>query len=265
MFYSPQTLRQILGLREYLKERKEQNAEDAVDRWIRMVASNRLTGHSPGFFSVYTLPPNQAVSPQAQIKINEKRKQEAPDRDVKSIILKKSISLQKDLTQHERAMLRAVGKRARFFNNDAREATDLEPESVSLVVTSPPFLDIVQYKEDNWLRCWFNYIDAAAVGEGITTTPSLGDWRNAMRGALDELRRILKPNGWIAFEVGEVRGGKILLDEAIAPIGSEVGLRCHGIVINDQEFTKTSNCWGVKNNNRGTNSNRIVLFRKETT
>jgi hypothetical protein len=82
---------------------------------------------------------------------------------------------------------------------------------------------------------------------------------------LDELRRILKPNGWIAFEVGEVRGGKILLDEAIAPIGSEVGLRCHGIVINDQEFTKTSNCWGVKNNNRGTNSNRIVLFRKETT
>ncbi len=23
---------------------------DAVDRWIRMVATNRLTGHSPGFF-----------------------------------------------------------------------------------------------------------------------------------------------------------------------------------------------------------------------
>ena len=33
-------------------------------RWVRMVAVNRLTGHSPGFFSVYTLPPNQAVSVQ---------------------------------------------------------------------------------------------------------------------------------------------------------------------------------------------------------
>jgi hypothetical protein len=38
-----------------------------------MVAINRLTGHSPGFFSVYTLPPNQAVSVQSQRKINEKR------------------------------------------------------------------------------------------------------------------------------------------------------------------------------------------------
>ena len=39
---------------------------DGVDRWIRMVAVNRLTGHSPGFFSVYTLPPNQATSVDAQ-------------------------------------------------------------------------------------------------------------------------------------------------------------------------------------------------------
>ncbi len=37
-----------------------------------MVAINRLTGHSPGFFSVYTLPPNQATSVQAQRKINGK-------------------------------------------------------------------------------------------------------------------------------------------------------------------------------------------------
>ena len=46
------------------------DALDGVDRWIRMVAVNRLTGHSPGFFSVYTLPPNQAASLDAQAKIN---------------------------------------------------------------------------------------------------------------------------------------------------------------------------------------------------
>ena len=45
--------------------------EDNIDRWIRMVATNRLTGHSPGFFSVYTLPPNQAASQNSQIKINK--------------------------------------------------------------------------------------------------------------------------------------------------------------------------------------------------
>jgi hypothetical protein len=34
------------------------------------------------------------------------------------------------------------------------------------------------------------------------------------------------------------------------------------VLINDQDFTKTANCWGVDNNARGTNSNRIVLFQK---
>ena len=61
-----------------------------------MVALNRLTGHSPGFFSVYTLPPNQAASLTAQRKINEKRGQTPPHRDVDAIILKKSRGLLAD-------------------------------------------------------------------------------------------------------------------------------------------------------------------------
>ena len=60
---------------------------DAVDEWIEMVAVNRLTGHSRGFFSVYTLPPNQAVSIKAQRKINERRKQSPPPRDVVELII----------------------------------------------------------------------------------------------------------------------------------------------------------------------------------
>jgi hypothetical protein len=32
--------------------------------------------------------------------------------------------------------------------------------------------------------------------------------------------------------------------------------------VHAQEFTKTANCWGVDNNSKGTNTNRIVVFRK---
>ena len=35
------------------------------------------------------------------------------------------------------------------------------------------------------------------------------------------------------------------------------------VMINAQEFTKTANCWGIDNNTRGTNTNRIVLLRRE--
>jgi len=73
-FYSPQTFRHICALRSFLIERAPlDRTPDPVVDWIRMVAINRLTGHSPGFFSVYTLPPNQAVSAQRQRKINEQR------------------------------------------------------------------------------------------------------------------------------------------------------------------------------------------------
>lgn len=95
-FYHPSTLRQITALRSYLISREAANALDHVDDWIRMVAINRLTGHSSGFFSVYSLPPNQAVSVSAQLKINEKRKQVPPERNVPAIILKKTRSLLKD-------------------------------------------------------------------------------------------------------------------------------------------------------------------------
>ena len=74
VFYSPQTLRHIYALRQWLLARAPiDRVVDPVDDWIRMVAINRLTGHSSGFFSVYTLPPNQAVSIASQRKINAKR------------------------------------------------------------------------------------------------------------------------------------------------------------------------------------------------
>ena len=58
-FYHPATLRRIVNLRGELLGRRSDGRMDRVDRWIQMVATNRLTGHSPGFFSVYTLPPTR--------------------------------------------------------------------------------------------------------------------------------------------------------------------------------------------------------------
>ena len=227
-----------------------------------MIATNRLTGHSSGFFSVYTLPPNQAVSAQSQIRINEKRKQKPDYRDVKQIILKKSIQLIKGVPEHLREQLYEISNQALFITNDARYTSEITGESVSLTVTSPPFLDTVQYAEDNWLRCWFNSIDVTTVSRNITMSKTVEQWSMVMKQVLMELFRVTKPNGMVAFEVGEVRNGKVKLDEYIVPLGLEVGFRCEGIVINEQKFTKTANIWGIDNNDKGTNSNRIVLFQK---
>ena len=258
VFYHRETLSHLLALRSYLLE--SSSPLDSVDQWIRMVATNRLTGHSPGFFSVYTLPPNQAASLRAQEKINQKRNQTPPQRDVAAIIKKKSKSLLKTISDGDLARLRKASKNARFITSSATDTHEIADESVMLVVTSPPFLDVIDYQGDNWLRCWFNGFDAAQVKVWGYRKPE--DWQAAMEMVLKELYRVLKKGGHIAFEVGEVRKGTILLEELVIPAGMAVGLEVEFVLVNEQEFTKTAQCWGVDNLGKGTNTNRVVLFSK---
>ncbi len=262
MFYHRDTERELLALRNYLIARHAEYTEDATDRWIRMVATNRLTGHSPGFFSVYTLPPNQATTAENQIRINQRLKQKPEYRDVRELILRKSKQLQSKLTPEQRANLHAVAETATFMDDSAASTLGIPTESVKLTVTSPPFLDVVQYAKDNWLRCWFNAHDAEDVASKITMCSTVSHWSTAMLEVFRELYRVTVPNGWVAFEVGEVRNGKIKLEEVVAPIGISAGFACMAVAINAQKFTKTANIWGVSNNSLGTNTNRIVLFRK---
>ncbi len=250
-FYHPDTLSEIVGLRQYLIEQDNNGKIDAVDDWIRMVAINRLTGHSPGFFSVYSLPPNQAVTVERQLRINEQRNQVPPKRDVKKLIAKKSRSLLKE------GGLRTQGD---LFVGTSDHTPVIETGSISLVVTSPPFLDIVQYASDNWLRCWFAGIHTSDVN--IAMHRKVEGWQAFTRDTLRELSRVVRPGGHIAYEVGEVRGGKVELDRIVLDAAHGLPVRPLAVLINDQEFTKTANCWGVSNNISGTNTNRIVILER---
>lgn len=262
MFYHPDTERELLALRDYLGRHAAEGTDDAIDRWIRMVATNRLTGHSPGFFSVYTLPPNQATTPENQTRINRKLKQKPEYRDTRALISRKSAQLLARLTADNRAALRRAAKSALLLERPAADTRELKSGSVQLTVTSPPFLDVVHYARDNWLRCWFNGIDAQAVGAGITMSRTVEEWSEAMGAVFAELYRVTRSGGRVAFEVGEVKRGKVRLEEIVAPLGTAAGFECEAVLINAQKFTKTANIWGVRNNSKGTNTNRIVLMRK---
>jgi hypothetical protein len=220
-FYHRDTLTQIIALKEYLLGREESGEIDNVDKWIRMVAINRLTGHSNGFFSVYTLPPNQAVSIRSQERINERRNQTPESKDIIPRIVRKSKSLL---------------RKWRGLN--------------------------LNQQADNWLRCWFIDIDSSTIE--ISQLKKVDDWQNAMTEVLKDLYRIVKTGGYVAFEVGEVRNGKVLLEELVVPAGLKAGLEPIIIMINSQDFTKTANAWGVKNQTQGTNTNRIVVFQKQS-
>jgi SAM-dependent methyltransferase len=199
------------------------------------------------------MPPNQAVSVAAQRRINARRGQTPPDRDVPALILRKTRALLSDALP---PMLPPYALTAA----PAERNPAIGDGSVALVVTSPPFLDVVQYAEDNWLRCWFAGIDAAAVP--IARHAGAAAWQAMVRAALEELARVLRPGGHLAFEVGEVRGGRMLLERLVWEAAEGLPFERLFVLVNRQDFTKTANCWGVANNTRGTNSNRVVVMRR---
>jgi hypothetical protein len=262
MFFHPDTEAEIRGLRDWCLGREVGGELDALDTWIRMVATNRLTGHSPGFFSVYTLPPNQALTAEKQRQINAQRGQVPAYRDTHALILKKTKQLLAGLEPIQRRNLALAAQDARFLTGDARETGTLMDGCIALTVTSPPFLDVVDYSGDNWLRCWFAGLDAEAIGRGISTPRTLEGWSETMAAVFAELHRLTKRGGFVAFEVGEIRRGKLRLDEVVLPLGLGAGFKAHGVLVNRQTFTKTAHIWGVGNNDKGTNSNRVVLFER---
>ena len=255
MFFHRDTESEIVSLKNNLED-------NPIDNWIRMVSTNRLTGHSAGFFSGYTLPPNQAASQRRQKLINNRLGIVPPYKNTKEIIIKKSKSLMRNISSELSRRLENVSSTAIFSSVDSRKTSHISSDSVHLTVTSPPFLNIVRYAEDNWLRSWFNGIDASKIESKISSCRTVDKWSNVMSGVFSELHRVTIPGGWVAFEVGEVNNGKIKLDEHVLPLGLSSGFVCAGVMVNSQDFTKTSNIWGVENMKIGTNTNRIVLFHK---
>jgi hypothetical protein len=258
MFYHERTYRELLNLRAYLREHR-----DDTDRFIEMIALSRLHGHSSGFFSVYSFP-QIAVPGAAQARINRDRAQTPDYRPLKPRILRKAKAVLKDLTGEELSLLRQAGRQNVFTTYDARDIADLPSDSAALLVTSPPFLNKADYLLDNWLEFWFLGIDPEPLRERIVQTPCLEQWTEFVGAALREAHRIVRPGGTAVVEVGEVahRGRQVDLDEVVAELGKAAGFRVLAVLINRQRFTKLANCFNVTNNEKGTNTNRLVVLRK---
>lgn len=192
-FYHPETWIQLWNLRESIP-----------DAAVTALALGRMHGHSPGFFSAFTF--NVVSLPSHRVRaLNEKHGTVPEPRDVKAILRKAAERFIPELGHNGRGAVHAA---------DARNIP-LADGSVDLVITSPPFLDIVDYEGVNWLRSWFiepnpcfRTIDRAPP----TVLADVDEYVTFLAEVLEELRRLLAPAGTIVFEVGPIKRKHALID-----------------------------------------------------
>jgi DNA modification methylase len=253
-FYHKDTLREIKNFRNFCNDNPNPNTN-----FLKLVALSRLHGHSPGFFSVYSFPQLSIPSVQ-QYKNNIKKGIEPEYRSILPRIVSK---LKRDLSDQLPPFYHEFSSKNQYYLSSTVDLNLIPSESADLLVTSPPFLDKVDYKNDNWIRHWFLGIPDEETNK-ISMFSSIDEWSEFMSQTLKSSARILKKNSYLVIEVGEVKKGKffIPLDDYIVEAGIKAGLNWSRTYVNTQKFTKLSNCWNVSNNEKGTNSNRCVVLQK---
>ena len=264
-FFHARTLREINALRHCLMPVAFDLNGDPELRYIGLTALSRLHGHSDGFLSAYSFP-QISILPEAQRRNNRNRGQKPEYRALKPRIIRK---LRADLAEGLPSHYHRMAARNRYTISDACELGSLRGGTVDLIVTSPPFLDKVNYVQDNWMRAWFLGVEQQVAGSGLMMDSDPGRWVNFMTRALTAMGRVLRKGGRAVIEVGEVssRGNPALLLEELMleqlPLVCPGGrLEAEALFINTQRFTKLANCWDVTNNSRGTNTNRCLVLRK---
>lgn len=265
VFYHPETLKKLCGLRKYLLDRQSSSRLDIIDEWIWMVAMTRLNGHFKSAFSRRSGPPDTNPTIAAQKRINRRNKEikhrlyRSVDKNLPQILLKKTHELTRKCPPEIREVLNNASGRALLTTNPAHSNPEIPGGAVSLVMTSPAFLKVVDYGEGNWLRCWFAGIDPEKIE---FTMLDEDEWAPYMTRVFEELFRVLEPGGHVAFEVGEVKKGTIPLDLKVLPCGVAAGFMPLLVLINHHDFNKTVRPGSKKNVRQGTNTNRVVIFQK---
>ena len=261
-FFEERTLHEIFNLRSLLLAAKLY--EDKELAYIALTALSRLHGHSEGFLSVYSFP-QISIMPAAQTRNNLKLGRKPEYRPVKPRIIRK---LKTDLAMPLPAAFTEAASKNRYLQEDARKLRSIASNSVDLIVSSPPFLNKVDYQKDNWMRAWFLDLEESIEQNPPTMIADLQGWCDFMEAVMREMGRVLKPQAHAVIEVGDISIGSrnYNLEEAMA---TRLPLRVIGgllevkeLFINQQQFTKLSHCWSVANNKKGTNSNRCLVLQK---
>jgi hypothetical protein len=255
MLYHANTLRQICYLRDFLL-RKSMRTWSQDELMIAgalagiMHGAHRRDGSSQ-FLSI-SMPNTFSMSPSYVAKFIREKGLIAPDQDVFECIRDKLARLYLD------AVDGPVGQTLAKDASTLLTGAALKPGTVDLIVTSPPYLQVVNYGTSNWIRLWLLGIDEVGRerGAGRRTLNAALDhrhtyssYRTFLLRILLGVERVLKRDGVAALVIGDVanpgRDPVPLAAKIWDDVGGETGLQLLDLIEDHLPVqNKVSRIWG---------------------
>lgn len=275
MLYHPNTLRQIYYVRKRLLAKP-------IHEWSpeELMIGGALAGIMHGSFrrdgtSIYlsiSMPNTFSMAPSYVEKYIREKGLVAPDQDVFECLRGKLARLYLDDP--------IDGHASRSYSADAPSllgGRNIKAGSVDLIVTSPPYLKVVNYGTANWIRLWLLGLDEVGRERGAgrqTLDASLdhrhtyASYREFLLRTLQGVQRALKPDGVAVLVIGDVADpGKApvpLAAQIWQDLQHETQLRMLDLIEDDLPAqAKVSRIWGETKGQATNRDCALVLTHAE--
>ena len=211
MIYHPETQRHLMYLRREIEWK-----DNDVDAFLAMVLMGSMHGSSPGFLSL-SMPNTFSMGWNYIRNYIEEKNLKRPERNAFDVLRKRCKRFLKD------GKLPGKGE---TIHGDVREIRRrIEPNSVKMIFSSPPYLKVIKYGLYNWIRLWWILGDHKEVDEKLDDSHAIKPYLRFMKEVLETTLIILdKEEGIACWVVGDVKNLN-LAREIWDKVGSKIEIK----------------------------------------
>lgn len=240
------------------------NSKDKIDQFIIgailgiMHGGVRKDGTS-GYLSI-SMPNTFSMSPDYVRRFVQTKELSREYRNVFNILKEK---VERVFKKHKSPKIES-----NIFECDAKNLLNSKEVSkykgkVDLLLTSPPYLGIVNYAKQNWIRSWFLESDPTEISEKLDDDLNINQWVKFAKETAFQFKEMMKPDGVAVFVIGDVARSStsvIPLAREFAMMIKENNLFENIWVFSDyiQGVDKTTRIWG-ETKGKATATDRIVI------
>jgi hypothetical protein len=200
LIFHPKVLAQLCYLR-----RKLQSSHAPADEFLIGVLLGAMHGRerqdgSSAYASI-SMPNTFSMSPEYVRRYVETKRLQRVERDLFGILRDRSSRL---LGDDQRLKAGGIVATVDSRSLDTAPAFAAHRGNVKLVLTSPPYLGVVNYALQNWIRAWFLVGSPASSPDELDDNLTLSEWLDFAEKTVRAVKNMLRDDGVAVFVIGDV-------------------------------------------------------------